>query len=53
MKSAPKKVTTWKKQTMASIQARCSEMGWQNWRKKYMLERFDKDSMTLLTETKL
>ncbi|WP_219933391.1 hypothetical protein, partial [Enterobacter ludwigii] len=53
MPSAPKKVQDWRAQTIKSIQARCSEKGWQAWRKLYMQQKFEKNSMTELTDVEL
>ncbi|EPI4979060.1 hypothetical protein ACS6VG_000924 [Raoultella planticola] len=53
MASAPKKVSNWRAQTIKSIQARCSERGWQEWRKTYMSKTFMKSSMTELTDEEL
>ena len=53
MPSAPKKVQDWRAQTIKSIQARCSEKGWQTWRKLYMQQKFGKNSMTELTDVEL
>lgn len=53
MASAPKKVTDWRSQTIKSVQARCSEMGWQGWRKEHMAKKFGKSSMTELNDAEL
>lgn len=53
MASAPQKVSNWRAQTIKSIQARCSERGWQEWRKEYMFKIFMKSSMTELTDKEL
>ncbi|EHD21517.1 MULTISPECIES: hypothetical protein [Brenneria] len=53
MASAPKKVTDWRKETIKSIQTRCSKNGWQEWRKTHMSEKFQKSSMTELTDAEL
>lgn len=53
MASAPKKVNNWRTQIIKSIQARCTERGWQEWRKAYMAKTFMKTSMTELTDKEL
>ncbi|MFH3049751.1 hypothetical protein ACTP12_14930 [Klebsiella michiganensis] len=53
MASAPKKIDDWRSQTIKSIQARCSEKGWQTWRKEHMLKKFGKQSMKDLTDSEL
>ncbi|WP_208950757.1 hypothetical protein [Rahnella sp. ChDrAdgB13] len=53
MASAPAKVSDWRKKAIQSIQARCSEKGWQTWRKQHMLKTFSKSSMTELTDDEI
>ncbi len=53
MASAPAKVENWRTQTIKSIQARCSEKGWQEWRKVYMSKKYNKLSMTELSDSEL
>ncbi|AIK14232.1 hypothetical protein [Pectobacterium atrosepticum] len=53
MASAPQKVTDWRKETIKSIQTRCSKNGWQEWRKSHMAKKFQKSSMTELTDSEL
>lgn len=53
MASAPKKVSDWRKEIIKSIQARCTEKGWQEWRKLHMDKKFSKSSMTELTDAEL
>ncbi|WP_080206248.1 hypothetical protein [Salmonella enterica] len=53
MNSAPKKVSNWRSSQIKAIQARCNERDLQAWRKDYMQNHFDKDSMTKLTDKEL
>lgn len=53
MASAPKKIEDWRAQNIKSIQARCSEKGWQNWRKEHMAKKFGKSSLKELTDSEL
>ncbi|MGM3162425.1 MULTISPECIES: hypothetical protein [Dickeya] len=53
MASAPQKVENWRGQAVKSIQARCSEKGWQEWRKAHMVKKFGKSSMTELSDEEL
>ncbi|EBV5175632.1 hypothetical protein DO692_04110 [Salmonella enterica subsp. enterica serovar Carmel] len=53
MASAPKKVEDWRAKSIKSIQARCSEKGWQTWRKEFMAKKFGKSSLRDLTDTEL
>lgn len=50
MPSAPAKSTQWRSSRIKGIQARCSELGIQDDRKKYMLKTFGKDSLTMLSD---
>ncbi|MBG6244759.1 hypothetical protein CS369_08245 [Candidatus Symbiopectobacterium sp. 'North America'] len=50
MQSAPKKIENWRNKTIKSIQARCSEKGWQEWRKEHMAKKFGKSSITELSD---
>jgi len=53
MASAPNKVSDWRKDIIKSIQARCTEKGWQEWRKLHMDKKFGKSSMIELTDVEL
>lgn len=53
MASAPKKVEDWRFKTIQAIQARCSERGWQPWRKEYMIKNYGKSSLRLFTDSEL
>lgn len=53
MPSAPKKLPDWRKKTITAIQAHCSELRIQEWRKEYMKNKFNKNSMTLLDDSEL
>lgn len=50
MPSAPAKSTQWRSSRIKGIQSRCTELGIQDDRKKYMLKTFGKDSLTLLSD---
>ncbi|ECH1123025.1 hypothetical protein FPE89_01415 [Salmonella enterica subsp. diarizonae] len=53
MASAPKKVVDWRTKTIAAVQARCSERGWQTWRKEFMMKNYGKSSLRQFTDSEL
>ncbi|EOF6096787.1 hypothetical protein ACK1FP_004293 [Salmonella enterica] len=53
MASAPKKVEGWRFKTIRAIQARCSEKGWQLWRKEFMMKNYGKSSLRQFTDSEL
>lgn len=50
MKSAKKKLPTWRSEIIGKIQRRCNALGIQDKRKDWMLTNFGKDSLTKLSD---
>jgi hypothetical protein len=53
MRSAPKKIPTWRTDKMKAIHARSKEYGLEEWRLSYMVKRFGKPSMKELSDDDL
>lgn len=53
MASAPKKLPSWRNKTIQSIQARCRQNNWNEWRISYMEKKFDKSSLKDLSDDEL
>lgn len=53
MVSAPKKNPAWRSKRIAAIHARCKQRGWEEWRIKYMKEKFNEVSMINLCDADL
>lgn len=51
--TAKKKSPSWANDRKKGIQARCNQLGIQDWRKDYMRKTFGKESMTELTDDEL
>lgn len=51
--TARKRSPTWRMSRVRAIQARCTQMGIQEWRHRFMVERFGKASMTDLDNGEL
>lgn len=51
--TARRRSSSWRADRIKAIQARCNEIGAQEWRKAYMAERFGKGSMTELDDVEL
>lgn len=51
--SARKKNPEWRQRRIRAIQARCRERGLDEWRKKYMKEKFRRDSMVDMPDSEI
>jgi hypothetical protein len=50
---AHKKNPLWRNERIKGIQSRCNERGWQPWRKKYMKEKFGRESMIDMPDSEI
>lgn len=53
MSSAHKKNPDWRRKRIAAIHARCKERGFEEWRIKYMKEKFGRESMIDMPDSEL
>lgn len=53
MASAPKKLPNWRNKKIQSIQARCKQNNWNEWRIEHMKKKFGKTSLKELTDAEL
>jgi hypothetical protein len=53
LSSARKKNPEWRRKRIAAIQTRCNERGFQPWRKKYMKEKFGRESMIDMPDSEI
>jgi hypothetical protein len=53
MPSARKKNPDWRRKRIAAIHARCKERGWEEWRAKYMKEKFGRESMVDMPDSEI